>query len=145
MTQFTTPARPRGKVAAAWLAALFGVLGLHWWYLGRRYAWAATAFGALMLVSARLYPVWWDSPPFLMLIVPITAGFVESLVLALKTDVWFDRRYNPGLGEVNQTGWGAVLVAIFSTFVGGVALTFGIALIVLHVYTAMGWLDGLVL
>ncbi|KAA0890060.1 hypothetical protein [Pusillimonas sp. ANT_WB101] len=143
MTQFTTPARPRRKVTAAWLAALFGVLGIHWWYMGRRHAWAVTLFGVLMLALSRFYPLWWDSPPFLILIIPITAGFIESLIFALKPDAWFDARYNPGLGEVNHTGWSAVFVAIFSTFVGSMALMFGIALIVLHVYTAMGWLEGL--
>nr|WP_237173614.1 hypothetical protein [Paracandidimonas lactea] len=125
------------------MAALFGVFSLHWWYLGRRHAWAATLAGALMLVFSRFYPVWWDSPPFLLLIIPISAGFIESLVLALKPDEWFDARYNPGSARHNRTGWDAVLVAIFSTFVGAMVLMFGIALIVIHAYTEMGWLEGL--
>jgi len=135
----------RSKLVAAWLASLFGVLGIHWWYLGRRRAWMVTLFGALMLAISHLYPVWWDSVPFLVLIVPITAGFIESLVFALKPDAWFDARYNPGAGQVNTSGWGVVIAAIFSTLFGAMALMFGIALIVLHVYVAMGWLDGYVL
>ncbi|NYT35644.1 TM2 domain-containing protein [Allopusillimonas soli] len=145
MMTTTSPSYHRSKVAAAWLASLFGVIGAHWWYLGRPRAWAITAFGVLMLALSRLYPVWWDSPPFLILIIPITAGFIESLVFALKTDEWFDARYNPRSGRCNQTGWSAVFAAIFSTLVGAAVLTFGIALIVLHVYKALGWLDGLVI
>jgi TM2 domain-containing membrane protein YozV len=145
MKQFNTPVRHRSKVLAAWLAFLLGVVGAHWWYMGRRGAWLLTAFALVMLGLTRLYPVWWDSPPFLILIVPITAGFIEALVFALMADEKFDAKYNPGSGIATRTGWNAVIAAIVTTFVGGSVLMFGIALIVVHVYTAMGWLDGYVL
>src|SRR3546814_14566668 len=74
----------------------------------------------------------------------MTDGFIEALVFALKRDEWFDAKYNPGSSRSNRMGWGSVLAAIASTFLGGTALVFGIALIVMHVYTAMGWLDGYV-
>jgi len=110
----------------------------------RRYAWLFTAFSVLMLLMAQLYPVWWDNPAFLVLIIPMTEGFIEALVFALRSDEAFDARYNPNSGRQTRTGWGAVLAAIFTTFMGGTAMVFGIALIVMHVYTAMGWLDGYV-
>jgi hypothetical protein len=144
MTQFTTPVRHRSKAAAAWLACLLGVFGAHWWYVGRPKAWMFTAFSVSMLVLAQFYPVWWDNPAFLILIIPVTEGYIEALVFALKPDEWFDARYNPNSGLVNRTGWNAVLAAIATTFFGGTVLVFGIALIVMHVYTAMGWLDGYV-
>ncbi len=142
MKQFTTPVRHRSKVVAAWLACLFGVFGAHWWYVGRRGAALVTAFSALMLVLAQFYPVWWENPAFLVLIVPITDGFIESLIFALKPDEWFDAKYNPRSGLVTRTGWNAVIVAIVSTFIGGTVIVFGIAMIVVYVYTAMGWLEG---
>lgn len=138
------PVRHRSKVVAAWLACLLGFLGVHAWYMGRAWAWLWTSFTVLMLILAQLYPVWWDSPPFLLLIVPIAAGFIEALVLALKPDEKFDQKYNVGSGQTTRTGWGPVLAAIMATFVGGTVLMFGLALIVMHVYTAMGWLDGYV-
>ena len=138
-------ARHRSKVIVALLAAILGVFGAHWWYLGRPRAWMVTATSCLLIVLTQFYPVWWDSPPFFLLIVPITAGFIESLIFSLKTDAWFDARYNLGSGRTTRTGWGPVLVAIFSTLVGSSVLLFGIALIVMHVYRAMGWLDGYVL
>jgi len=67
------------------------------------------------------------------------------LVFALKTDAWFDARYNANSGRSTRTGWAPVLIAIFSTLVGSSVLLFGIALIVIHVYRALGWLDGYVL
>src|SRR3546814_5060286 len=77
MTQFTTPTRHRSKAVAAWLACLLGVFGAHWWYVGRPKAWMVTAFTVAMLVLTQFYPVWWDNPAFLVLIIPMTDGFIE--------------------------------------------------------------------
>ncbi|WP_442593044.1 NINE protein [Parapusillimonas sp. JC17] len=144
MTEFTTPVPHRSKVAAAWLACLLGMFGAHWWYMGRRWAWAVTAFSLLMIVLAQLYPVWWDNPPFLLLLIPTTAGYIDALVYALMPDEKFDARYNSGSRRMTKTGWNAVIAAIFTTFFGSTVVMFGIAVTVMHVYTAMGWLDGLV-
>lgn len=145
MTQTTIPALHRNKVVVAWLASLLGIFSLHWWYLGRPYAWFMTTFAMLMLVLAQFYPVWWDSPPFLLLLLPISAGIIEALVFALMADAKFDMRYNPQSDRQTRTGWDAVIVAIVTTFLGGTVILFGIAMVVLHVYTAMGWLDGYIL
>lgn len=112
--------------------------------MGRRGAWVITAFSVAMLVLSRFYPVWWDNPAFLALIIPMADGFIEALVFALKPDDAFDAKYNQGSGKTTRTGWNAVIVAILTTFFGGTIFVFGIALIVVHVYTAMGWLDGYV-
>ncbi|CAM5295974.1 hypothetical protein [Eoetvoesiella caeni] len=138
-------ARHFSKLTVSLLAAVFGVVGAHWWYLGRRWAWAATAVPCLLIVLVQFYPVWWDNPPFLLLIIPATAGFIEALVFALKPDEKFDARYNPKSRRQTVTGWGPVLVAIGVTLFGSGILVFGIAMIVMHVYVALGWLDGLVL
>ena len=138
------PVAHRSKTIAAWLAFLLGVFGAHAWYMRRSWAWLWTAFTVLMLGLMLLYPVWWDCPPFLVLIVPCTAGFIEALIFALKPDDKFDAKYNAGSGKVTQTGWGPVMAAILTTFFGGTVTMIGLALIVMHVYTAMGWLDGYV-
>ena len=137
--------RHRSKVIVALLAAVLGVFCAHWWYLGRRYAWLPTLLAVVLMGLAAAAPVWWDTPAFFLLVIPITAGFIESLVFSLKTDTWFDARYNPGSAQRTQTGWAPVFVAIFSTLAGSSALLFMLALIVLHVYKALGWLDGYVL
>ena len=132
------------KMKAAWLACLFGVFGLHWWYLGRRHAWMITAFSVLMCILGRFYPSWWENPPTLLLLVPALEGIIEALVFALKPDDQFDARYNPGAGRVTRTGWNAVLTAIFATAWGALVLTWGLAFVVMYVYKSLGWLDGLV-
>src|SRR5690606_38447853 len=142
----TAPVRQhRSKVIVALLAAVLGVFGAHWWYLGRRRAWMVTLASCVLIVLAQFYPVWWDNPPFLLLIVPVTAGFIEALIFSLKTDAWFDARYNAGSGRATRTGWGPVLIAIFTTLLGSSVMLFGLALIVMFVYRALGWLDGYVL
>lgn len=145
MTQFTTPVAHRNKVVVAWLASLFGLFSLHWWYLRRRHAWLMTTFSVVMLVLAQFYPVWWDNPPFLLLLLPVTAGIIEALVFALTPDEKFDARYNPDSPAQTKTGWDAVIAAIVTTFLGGTVVVFGIAMVVMHVYKALGWLDDYVL
>lgn len=136
--------RHRSKALAAWLAALAGAVGAHAWYMGRRNAWWYTAFTLAMLLLARLYPSWWDNPPFLSLIIPIAAAYIESLRYALMPDERFDATYNSGSGQTTKTGWNAVFAAIYSTLIGAVVVMFFLAMIVMHVYVAMGWLDGYV-
>src|SRR3546814_17293593 len=63
-----------------------------------------TAFTVAMLVLTQFYPVWWDNPAFLVLIIPMTDGFIEALVFALKRDEWFDAKYNPGRSEERRVG-----------------------------------------
>lgn len=130
------------KVKVGLLAALFGGLGAHWWYLGRPRAWLVTVIGSALLASAFLFEVWWENPAFFLLFIPILAGFIEAIVLCLMSDARFDARYNPGLIRTTPSGWGPVLVAGFTLLIGTVALMFGIAMIVIYIWTAVGWLDG---
>ncbi|MDQ8033111.1 TM2 domain-containing protein [Bordetella genomosp. 1] len=136
---------PRRKVAVGLLACLLGWAGAHWWYLRRRYAWAVTLYALVCLAATSLYPVWWDNPAFFLLFIPMVDGFIEGVVFSLMPDEKFDRRYNPGLGPVSRSGWPEVLVAIFGTLVGAICGMFAIAMVVVYVWVAMGWLDGYVL
>src|SRR5690606_19746105 len=97
-----------------------------------------------LIVLAQLYPVWWENPAFFLLIIPATDGFIEALVFSLKSDAWFDERYNRGSDQVTRTGWAPVLIAIFTTLVGGSAILLCIAVTVMYVYKSLGWLDGYV-
>lgn len=153
MTPATASASPasigrgvrRRKASVGLLACFLGWAGGHWWYLGRRGAWFVTLFGAVCLALALREPVWYDNIPFFLLFLPMVDGFIEGVVLCLFTDEKFDRLYNPGLPPGAPTGWGPVLVAILTTLIGAVVSMFALAMVVMHVYVAMGWLDGLVI
>ena len=131
------------KVRLGLLAALLGVVGAHWWYLGRRFAWVVTLYSLMMAALAARAEIWWDNPAFFMLFIPILDGFIEAIVFSLMSDEKFDARYNPGHPDRHNSGWAPVLVASFTLLFGTVMLMFGIAMIVIHIWSALGWLDGL--
>jgi TM2 domain-containing membrane protein YozV len=119
----------RHKALSALLAFLFGGLGLERLYLGQRFWWlplAVTAGMAPLLIGVRN---WYQTPAFFILMVPIIAGFIHALVLALMPDEKFDARFNTSAGRRNGSGWDAVLVAIFTLLVGATVLMTTITLL----------------
>ena len=136
------PRRAASKLIAAMLALCLGTVGAHAWYLGRRHAWLITLYALVCAAIAAVQPSWWDNPAFFLLFVPAIDGFIEAAVFSLMADTAFDRRHNAGRAT-NRTGWPHVLVALVTVLVGGVASMFMVAMVVVHVYEAMGWIEGL--
>jgi len=132
----------RHKTTVGLLAALFGCVGAHWWYLRRRHAWVVSVLGVVLIIASVFADIWYENPAFFLLFIPIVDGFIEAIVLCLMSDARFDGFYNKGLVRERPSGWGAVLIAIFTLLIGTVALMFGIAMIVMYVWTALGWLEG---
>jgi hypothetical protein len=121
--------RFRHKALAALLAAVTGALGLNRVYLGQRLWWLplGVTLGALpMLIGVRN---WYQTPAFFIAMVPVVAGFLQALVLALMPDEKFDARFNRGSERRNRSGWAAVLVAIGSLAAGAIVLMSTIALL----------------
>ena len=61
--------------------------------------------------------------------VPVVAGFIQALTIALMPDDCFDIRFNAGQSRQNRSGWDAVLVAIATLFGGAIVLITSIALL----------------
>jgi TM2 domain-containing membrane protein YozV len=119
----------RRKSLAALLAFLFGALGAHRIYLGRPRWWlplAVTALTVPLLIGVRN---WYQTPAFFVLMVPVVAGFIEALVLALMSDDRFDARFNAATERRNHSGWDAVLVAIATLMVGATVLMTSLVLL----------------
>jgi len=133
--------KPRSKVVAALLALSFGVLGAHAWYLRRPYAWIITVAALCCMVLASRYPVWFENPAFFLLLIPAVDGFIRAAVYSLMADEKFDRLYNPDGPRANKTGVAPVLVAIATVLWGAAVTMFGLAMVVMYVWDAMGWLD----
>jgi hypothetical protein len=124
----------RRKSVAALLAFLLGAGGAHRVYLGQRRWWLPLAITALttpLLVGVRN---WYQSPAFFVLMVPVVAGFIEALVLALMPDQRFDARFNAGADRRNSSGWDAVLVAIATLMVGATVLMTVLALLLQTIF-----------
>ncbi len=133
----------KSKVLAALLSFYGGWFGAHWYYLGRARPWSLTVLAVVMFAIALQSEVWWDSPAIFVVFIPAVAGFIEAMILCLRSDEKFDARYNPGYKRVGHTGWGPILVAISGLLLGTIMTLFAIAHVVLHIWTRMGLLDGL--
>ncbi len=108
----------RRKSLAALLAFLFGAVGAHRIYLGQPRWWLPLSVTALMLPLLVGVRNWYQSPAFFVLAIPVIAGFIEALALALMPDEKFDARFNAETERRNDSGWDAVLVAIATLMVG---------------------------
>jgi TM2 domain-containing membrane protein YozV len=124
----------RRKSLAALLAFLLGAVGAHRVYLGRPLWWLPLAVSALMLPLLIGVRNWYQSPAFFVLMVPVIAGFIEALVLALMPDEKFDARYNAAAEGRNRSGWDAVLVAIASLMIGATVLMTVLALLLQTIF-----------
>jgi hypothetical protein len=124
-------AAPRylSKTVAAWLALLFGSLGVHRLYLrglGDRLAWLYPVPTLVGLAGVLRMRALGQDDRLSWLLIPLL-GFMLSLgmgvaiVLALTPDEKWDARHNPG-HAVTPTGWGPVTVAIMALAVGGAVL-----------------------
>jgi TM2 domain-containing membrane protein YozV len=128
----------RLKSLAALLAFLFGAFGVHRLYLGRPRWWLPLAVTALMLPLLIGVRNWYQTPAFFVLMVPVVAGFIEALVLALMPDEKFDRCFNAESGRRNDSGWGAVLVAIATLLIGATVLMTAIVLLFQTIFERAG-------
>lgn len=132
-----TPAHNRGrsKTVAAWLALLFGTLGVHRFYLHGARDWLGWLFPLPTLVG--LYgmlrmrnlgvddTLGWILVPLLGLMVSV--AMLSAIVYALTSEVKWRQRYAPMDESAARTGIGAVLAAIFALLLGGAALMATIA------------------
>ena len=109
--------RFRNKTTVGLLAALLGCVGAHWWYLGRRHAWLVSAIGVALMIASAFAEIWYENPAFFLLFILILDGFIEAIVLCLISDIRFDGFYNPGLVRQRPSGWGVVLIAIFTLLI----------------------------
>ena len=117
------------KALAALLASLTGALGLNRVYLGQRLWWLPLGVTLVTLPLLIGIKNWYQTPAFFILMVPVIAGFIQALVIALMSDERFDARFNPDLQRRNHSGWDAVLVAVATLMGGATVLMTTIALL----------------
>jgi TM2 domain-containing membrane protein YozV len=89
----------KNKTLATFLAAIFGGVGAHRFYLhGKKDFWA--------WVHILLFPL------------SVFAGFVEALIIGLTLDEKWDEVYNKDSGRQSDSGW-PLAVLLVLTFGGG--------------------------
>jgi TM2 domain-containing membrane protein YozV len=129
--------RFRHKAFAALLAFLFGAFGINRLYLGQAVWWLPLAVSLATIPWLIGVDEWYQTPAFFVLVVPVVAGYIQALVIALMPDAKFDARFNPGAARVNRSGWDAVLVAIVTLMIGTIVLMTAIALLTQTVFEVM--------
>ncbi|MBX6962975.1 TM2 domain-containing protein [Alcaligenes faecalis] len=131
----------RHKVTAAWLSLLLGVVGAHHRYLGRRFWYVPLVFTGLAILGTLVLHQGLDSLFPNLLILPVSAGIIEAVILALRSPEKFDALYNPQSDQHNQHGWPSVLTAVVSTVAFANISLFWLVHIIMAFYRYMGWLD----
>jgi TM2 domain-containing membrane protein YozV len=106
----------KNKTLATLLAAVFGGLGLHRFYLhGAKDRWA--------WVHLALFPL------------TVYAGFVEALVIGLTPDDKWDAAHNRHSGTQSQSGWPLAIILVLTAALGATAVIATLARIVDFAYT----------
>jgi hypothetical protein len=131
----------RHKVTAAWLSLLLGMVGAHHRYLGRRFWYVPLVFTGLVILGTLVFQQGLDSLFPNLLILPVSAGIIEAVILALRSPEKFDVLYNPQSDQHNQHGWPSVLTAVVSTVAFANISLFWLVHIIMAFYRYMGWLD----
>ncbi|HEU4621710.1 MAG TPA: hypothetical protein VFS42_05760 [Burkholderiaceae bacterium] len=130
--------RYRAKFIAALLAFIGGGLGLHRWYLGLRggvmYATWLVAGMALFNAVGSKATTW----IVVLALLPVWAGFAESLGIAVMPDARFDARFNANTTRRNDNGWNCVILAIVVLLVGTTILMTTIILASQFYFEAQG-------
>jgi hypothetical protein len=111
----------KNKTLTTLLAALFGGLGVHRFYLRG----ATDRLGLLHVcgvpIAGLVYGVGQGPNPFwtlLPILVSCCAGFLEALVIGLTPDERWDARHNAGSGRTSQSHWVLAVLLVGTMLVG---------------------------
>jgi hypothetical protein len=118
------------KTLATFLAAFFGGVGAHRFYLygiRDRLGWAHLVTLPISLLAMAIWPEQQRLFTGSLFFVSILAGMIETLVLGLIPDEKWDARYNSLSGKQSDSGWTVVLLLVFSLTVGATGIIAGMA------------------
>jgi hypothetical protein len=120
----------KNKTFVTLLAALFGGMGLHRFYLfGPKDFWgwmhaASIPLSALMLVSRPEQPIMFSALPF---VISALIGLLTALVIGLTADEKWDSLHNLNSGKKTNSGWPLAILLVLAFGMGAVGLIAAIA------------------
>ena len=138
-------ARPRNKTLAVWLAALFGSLGIHRFYLRGLFDWIgwlhpiAAALGWWGVERVQLYgqddKLSWVLIPFLgaSIAVGCLAAIVYGLTNTEKWNQWFNPDHRPE-AAAGKTNWLTIIALVFAMLAGTIAFMGSLAFVFQHYF-----------
>lgn len=117
----------KNKTLATYLAMLFGVVGLHRFYLrgsvdrlGLLHVCSLPMAGLVVGLAPEANPFY----KLLPLLVSAIAGFLEALILGLTPDDTWDAKFNAGSGRSTRSRW-PLAIALVSTMLVGTVILIG--------------------
>lgn len=115
----------KNKTIAAFVAAVFGAIGAHRFYLhGKKdvAGWAHVIATPMALAVAISWPA--HSVFFLCLPIIISAlfGSLAALVIGLTSDEKWDAIHNSHSGESSNSGWPLAVLLVFTFGAGAIGL-----------------------
>ncbi|MFZ6642463.1 NINE protein [Undibacterium sp. TC4M20W] len=120
----------KNKTLATLLAALFGAIGLHRFYLGgKKDKWGWLHFITLP-ISMVIHYFYFGKPEIVQysfLLVSFLIAILETLVMGLTPDEKWDARHNSKSGKTSESNWPLALLLVLTLAVGAFALIATIA------------------
>jgi hypothetical protein len=111
----------KNKTFATLLAALFGGLGIHRFYLkgatdriGLLHVCCVPAAGLVYGLGRGPNPFW----VLLPILLSACAGYLEALVIGLTPDERWDARHNAASGRTSHSHWVLAVLLVATGFVG---------------------------
>jgi len=119
------PTPHKNKTFTTFLAAVFGGLGIHRFYLyGRKdlsgwLHWLTLPLSLLAIaLLGNLNPMFAG----MLFILSILCGFLEALVIGLTPDDKWDTKHNTGSGKKSESHWILALILVLTVGVGAMSL-----------------------
>ncbi|MFZ6770294.1 hypothetical protein ACO0LM_24840 [Undibacterium sp. Di26W] len=128
LTNNNTP--HKNKALTTFLAAVFGSIGLHRFYLaGKKDKWGWLHFSSLPL-SMVIHYFYFGKPEIVQyspLLISFLAAILEALVMGLTSDEKWDARHNSKSGQTSDSTWPLALLLVLTLGVGAFVLIAAIA------------------
>lgn len=120
----------KNKTLTTFMAAIFGGVGLHRFYLRGMKDFAGWAH-FLTLPLTLLGAFCWRAQPTLFVAMPLLIsaliGLVEALVIGLTADEKWDATYNSNSGQLSNSGWPLAVLLVLTFALGAIAVIAAIA------------------
>lgn len=113
------------KTLTCLLAAVFGGIGLHRFYLyGRKdvFGWLHAASLPVSALAVLLLSNTHALFAGILLILSVLCGFLEALVIGLSPDDKWDAQHNPESSQQSESHWVLALILVLTLGVGATAV-----------------------
>lgn len=119
------PTPHKNKTFTTFLAAVFGSLGVHRFYLyGRKdlFGWLHLLTVPVSLLAIELFKNVHPLFAGMLFILSILCGFLEALVIGLTPDDKWDEKHNTASGKKSESHWILALLLVLTVGIGAMSL-----------------------